>query len=549
VRIESSPIRTGARDLAWIAVPFLAYLALLQLLWFNAPVWDDFEVLDGTVYLMGAHLPAERLAFLFSQHNEHRIVVTRALAWAAAELAGGRVDFRVLTLIGNLALAGLLVLFWAEFRHRVDGWVIAASGFILCQLTYFQGALLSMAAISNIGVIAFAFAALRFSMHPGSANLGWALAFGLLAAGSQGNGLFVLPLAAIGCALRGARHRAWLFAGVAIVTWILYLATYHRPPNHPSVLEALRHPVDAIHLFVVFVGGLAPGVGPATVFGALLLGALGWLVARAFWKEQPAVALWIAFIMLSAAAAAASRVGFGVFHASRYAINSSALTALVFLLLAASRRWTPQSSRNAFLAAAAGSLALSWLVWPDAAANSAQGRLLAKAIPATPDVRSDAYFGVAHPGPHYGIEVLTSAEVRGLYRARPERVFASATRHEPGPPPAATVFGHVDLVQVAGPRVTAVGWTDVTAQAQGRVFVTYGPEAPREARVTATSRSDLAPMAPRLVFGGFRWEAEYTSPEQAARAAQALCLQLEGPGLPARRFAGNNPGCAGTGSR
>jgi hypothetical protein len=551
-RVEFAPVRHEhaaaggrARELAWVAVPVLAYLALLQRLWFNAPMGDDFDaILRGTLDLQDARSLGDWFRALMVQHNEHRIVVTRLVALALAELAGA-IDFRILTLLGNLGLGLIAVLLWAGFRGVTGAPAVGAAAFLLCQMTFYEGALLSMAAISNIGVIAFAFACLFFALRPGRADLAWAILFGLLAAGSQGNGLFALPLAAAGCAAMGSRRRAWVLAVLAAALWVLYLATYQRPPHHPSPLEAFRHPFAAAHLSLVILGSIAPGLRPATVVGTLLVLAIAWLAFRKAWSQHPVAGLWIAFIVLSAAAGAAGRVGFGVFYAPRYAVNSSCLAAVVFLLLAAQGRWTAVAERAAFAAAAVVSLALSWWSWPRAVDYSFQGRLLARGVPAAPSVDSERYFGLMHPDPASAGGVLARSEERGLYRARQVVVHGHDPIVLPGAPGVQRSAGYLDLVQVVGPRVVASGWSDVTAEVPGRVVAAWAPVQPLEAKVSVMARTDVAIRArdPRLLFSGLRWEARYASEEEARRAAGSLCLVVQAPGYPATALTGTEEAC------
>ena len=536
MRLESGSAAARARELAWIALPFLAYLALLRRLWFDAPIGDDFfAILDVTMRLQDARSPGEWLQLLFSQHNEHRIVPTRLAVWLMAEVLG-QVNFRFIALIGNLGLAAILFVLWLEFRDRVGAMLVAAAGFLLCQMTYYEGALLSMAACSNIGVLAFAVASFHFALRPGTGNAAAGLVLGLLATVSQANGLFALPVAAVACAILGPRRRAWVYAAVAIVAWALYMGSYQHPSYHASPLAALGRPVETLHLFVIIVGGLAPGPLLATAFGVVMLATIAWLAFGGFWRRRPAIAACVAFILLSAAAGAVARVGFGVFWASRYAVNSSCLAAIVFLLLAERRTWTAFPARAIVLVAAAiASLSLSWLVWPQAMAYSFRGRLLARPVPDSPQVRlADRYFGVNFPNDDIARDFLSRAEARKLYGPREVPVFGAELRASQAPPFPGRQGGNLDSLEVAGARVVVTGWSDLSATLRGRTFTAHSPETPRASSLTIVGRTDMAVGAgrPDLLFSGFRWEGQYDSEEQARRAASSLCLLVQAPGYP-----------------
>jgi hypothetical protein len=172
-----------------------------------------------------------------------------------------------------------------------------------------------------------------------------------------------------------------------------------------------------VQLFVVIVGSARPGVWPATAFGAALLAALAWLALGGFWRQRPAIALWIAFILLSAAATAAGRVSWGVFWASRYAINSSCLVAVVLPSRATRRDWHRRQAIAAFVAAAAVSLGISWVVWPYApptpSAAACSSRPCRTRPPWSPIRTSACLFRLTGAGP-----VLARAEARNLYNVR-----------------------------------------------------------------------------------------------------------------------------------
>jgi hypothetical protein len=454
----------------------------------------------------------------------------------------GRIDLRMLVLLGNLGLAAILVVLWLQFRDRVGAPLVAAAGFLLCHVTYYEGALMAMSALSNIGVLAFALACFHFAMKRGGANAAAGLAFGLLAAGSLANGLFALPVAAAACALRRQWPRAAAYGLVGLALWPLYMAGYEHPSYHASPLEALNRPLDTAWLFVVTVGGMAKGVWRATAFGAVLLAALAWLALGGFWRRRPAIAAFVAFILLSIAAAAVGRIGFGVFWASRYAVNSSALAAVVFLLVTERRSWTPAAARLAVAAAAMASLLVSWIAWPAASELAFRGRLLAKPLPDSPAMAVEPYVGLNFPNYDIGTGFLARAEARKLYAARGVPVFAAELRASQAAPAPGRQGGALGTIEVAGARVVVTGWTDLTALLRGRVFTAHSPGRARASALAVLGRTDIAVATrrPDLLFSGFRWEGEYESADEARRAAGNLCLLVEAPGHAATALLGND---------
>jgi hypothetical protein len=528
--MNARPAWAGA---LWMALPLAIYLFLLHRLSFNAPVWDDYEaMLDSPMMLMAASSPGQWLQALFMQHNEHRVAYARLVAWAMAQTTG-KIDFPPLVLIGNLAWVGILALLWAEFRAAVAAPLFMAAAFVMLQLGYCEASLLAMAALSNFGVVMFAFACLFFAVRPRPADAALAVLFGMVAAGTQGNGLFALPIAAAAAFFMRRPGRGALFVAVAIALWVPYFWSYARPTNHAPMLLALERPLDVLQLFLVIVGGTVPGPWLPLPLAAAILLALGWLVRHGAWRAHPAAVLWTAFALASAAAAAVGRVGFGVFLAPRYGVYSAFFIAIVLLLLASRAQLRHRGAVLVLVLVAATVSALtSWAAWPVARDYAFRGRLLAEAVPVPPAAVSERYFGVLHPDPNKAVLILAEAGRHGLYR--PPRVPVQPTRVvvadslPPGP-----TGGSIDRVEVSGDRVILKGWSHIPASLAMRVL-TLAPsaETPRQLRVVVHPSPDLAVMTHQaeLLFSGFELEAAYASPGAAARAAPNLCLSAQSPG-------------------
>lgn len=528
---EALRVRSWA-GLAWLAVPFIAYVAVLRTLWFNAPIWDDYDcVLIGTMKLFDAPSFVDWIGLVVDLHNEHRIAVVRLGAWTLASVTG-HIDFRLMVVFGVATVFGMAALIWAEFRKEVPAPLFAAAGFLLFQWSYFEAALMGSAALANLTVVTFSFAALFFAAREGRAAVAATLFFGMLAAGSMANGLFALPIAAAGAAAMRRRNHALLFGAVAIVLWALYLSNYARPGGHPTTLAALFAPISAARLYLLVIGSIVPGIWLPTMAGGLALMVLAWMARRRFWVEHPAVAMWVLFVLASAAAITVGRVGFGVVYASRYGLLSSALAAVLLLSICAlTQPWMVRRMVTAISGSVLLCVGASVLSWPAVTSYSTNAKRLAKAISAAPEVSVQPYFGIYYPVPSQAQAILVAAERRGLYVPRIERVFPAEVRALAALP-VARRGGHLDNVVVKGNRVQVGGWTDIPSIVPQRSFGIFpGEGSPRAGAVATHDRADVAMASrhPNLQFGGFYFELEYASEEVARRAAESMCVVVEAP--------------------
>lgn len=538
----ASPLAT----LLWCTIPMLGYYLVLRHLSFNTPVWDDYDtVLYSVLRLREAGSVGDLLGVLFSQHNDHRIVLTRlaALGGAAAQ---GAVDFRILMYLGNLALLGIFALAWAEYRDAVTAPLFAAAAFLFLQWSYNEASLMASAALPNIGVVFFSLGCLFFARRAGAAAALASLVFGLLAVGSQANGLLALTIAAVVAMRAGRKSHAALLGAAAALSWVLYFWSFTRPEHHPSMLEALAHPVDAAKLFLVVVGSVGHDVRSSIVLGIALLAAIAWLTVRGAWRRHPAAGLWLLFLLLSAAAAASGRVGFGVFYASRYALYSSAILLVVFLsACAVTGPWRPRRVMLALGGCIAFGLGVSWLHWPQVLERSFGGRLLTEVTGAgIPPL--ERYFGMQYTDLVRSARLLNAAGRVGLYRPPALPLNAPSIVVAATGPKIGASSGYVDSVVVSGGRVFVSGWNDLGATLAGRTF-TFFPSGP----VTAARHAAFIPrpdVAQRLrvrelLFSGFRVELDYASEAEARQVAATLCVAVEAPDQPARLLVGSNPAC------
>jgi hypothetical protein len=313
--------------------------------------WDEWLIWTDTLAKLQAG--SLSLADIMLQNNEQRSAIVRLTGlaffpwlrlarWpelcATFAMAGGCVllawrlllrsgwngqDRRPLALFSML---GFSLLQWETFTVGIN------TSVILPALTIWAGACLG----AGEGLL-------------GTGRLFLMALVGLPASFSFANGLFywpcLAPLIALRTAEGGNRRRAALATGTWLcfgaLVWLTYFHGYVKPAHHPSILLAFETPHMLAGYFLTYLGGALAGdrtLQPlALLTGCFVLIALGALML-CLWRTRQkdggerlrSIAPWLcvaAFSLLTAAATAAARGGFGLGQAqeSRYATFSSPL--------------------------------------------------------------------------------------------------------------------------------------------------------------------------------------------------------------------------------
>ena len=147
-----TPSRAG---LAWAAPALALFFLVLARLWFNAPVWDDYDaILDCVMRMKDAASGTQWLAIVVAQHNEHRIAVVRLAAGRSGRRRAYRFPHagprrRPHARSGQPPAPAM-----AEFRDRLAAALLfAAAAFLLLQWSYFEATLMASAALANIALV------------------------------------------------------------------------------------------------------------------------------------------------------------------------------------------------------------------------------------------------------------------------------------------------------------------------------------------------------------------------------------------------------------
>lgn len=331
--VRVSPIVTGLLSLL-LLIPAFVYYQTIDQTAYNFPYEDDFNSALSFIsdYAFGKTGFSERLALIFSQYNEHRIVFDRLVFLADFGLFG-KLDFRHLVLVGNLSLVGIAILFAkAAFPHltiRQKLIYLLPAAYSLFLFHYWELSTWSMAALQNLYVVPFAMLSLYSLPQPRKETFGLASVMAVLAAFTSGNGIFTFMAGAFVLLLLTAYRRLAIWMVLGALTATVYFWGYIRPPYHPDVVDSLvNHTGRAIAYFFTLTGMLAGSGRPrlALAFGVLsllvTLGLLGFLWYKNRFAEHITLIGWLVFLYLTCLSLMATRSGMGVGQATtpRYGI-------------------------------------------------------------------------------------------------------------------------------------------------------------------------------------------------------------------------------------
>lgn len=293
----------------------------------SMPGSDQWSQIDAA--MRGVDLASP--AWLWAQHNEHRMVFTKIFCLIDLKFFRGRQIF-LLSLIFLVQFLELFLLAWSLQRFgrlRGAAWTAGVGLIAFCLFCPSQwenliwgfqvhsGLLMLFATLSITAVLLMRQAALQRQWK----YLAFALLMALAANYTMVNGILLWPLLIVAGLVLGIRPRAlWMIAGVALLNALAYFHGYHRPGQNGNPFDSLRTPGRVVSYFLTFLGS---SWSQENIRVAIVAGALGFagavLTALLLWKLRKissAFSVQMLFLMLfalgTAAITALGRIGFGL---------------------------------------------------------------------------------------------------------------------------------------------------------------------------------------------------------------------------------------------
>jgi hypothetical protein len=330
----------------FVALPAILFYVILFRNALNLPVLDDYDVILGVLnrLVQISNIPARASYFFATQHGEFKLLLLHAVAWLQFYLCG-RIDFRLLSAVGNGFILLLAVLLWKMFLPNRKELALRMALFIpvswlVFQLQYCETLNFATPGLQHVAVLPFSLGALYLLVRGERWAFLCALSSLILAVSADGNGLLVVPVGL----LILARSRKWarigIWSAVAAACIAVYAYRYDvsmsaAEPGH-SVLSVILHfrPDYAIG----FIGGAAGFPfrlrAASLLLGSLLSAFFVWMTWRGYPRRNPAVGYCVLFLLITAAGVAGLRSDFGVANLpSRYAMYSALFLSFAWIAI------------------------------------------------------------------------------------------------------------------------------------------------------------------------------------------------------------------------
>ncbi len=334
-------------------IPIYLYFKNISIYATNIPHWDDYAIINFLKKFNATSSFFEKTELLFAQHNEHRIAFTRLIALLIFWVKGS-FDFRWMIWLGNLALIGILFLFYGFLkRNRLSINYLVPICFLLFQFSLFENSYWGMASVQNFWVILFILIAI------------WQISSGVnpylamfFATFTSGNGLVFLVIIGVIIFLFKRNYSALIkFVLYSLLLLISYFWFYTKLPDNKAISLNLFENLKAVFLLLgSFFDFKIYAALPFRVQNAQIAGILIFILAALIFcskylkKRKLGVANYFnlyfllgafLFVLGTASATSLARLQYGefVFLTSKYRIYSILLVIIIYISILLNYRY------------------------------------------------------------------------------------------------------------------------------------------------------------------------------------------------------------------
>ncbi|GAB3512656.1 hypothetical protein GCM10027442_24170 [Emticicia fontis] len=320
----------------------------------NIPHWDDLAVRNSLADFLTTGSFFQKIKILFAQHNEHRIFLTRVFALLVFTIKG-TLDLKILMLLGNLSLIGILFIFYRlNHRNKLELLALVPISFLLFSSALYENVFWGMASVQNFWVLFLAFLSfylLVFSYGKVSKTYFYlAIVSSFLGVFTSSNGILI-PIIGVAVLLFQKRHRELvIWAGVSVLLLFLYFFQYQSSPDKAAKVDfssptLLLKGVLAVIANAIDVSFITPNkhldLSMATGVIVLIIIALFsfQVLFRKYEINQRNNDLFLlnclVFLGITCAGIAVGRISYGieVLLTSKYKINSVLIFCICYLII------------------------------------------------------------------------------------------------------------------------------------------------------------------------------------------------------------------------
>ena len=405
------------------------------------PFWDTW---DAALSMM-LRLHDGDTTVWWSQHNEHRLILARALIWFDFKFFDGMGYFLVFFNYGLCAISGVIFYCFMEKINYHDNnsknktnrmalyFFLIGSTFLWTQVENFVlGLNCNFFMAQLLPLIAF-YCLARSSVSGSRRDFLIASLFGTLSAGTLASGVVIAPLM-LGyvLVLRQGLARAATLGVISITIMFYYFNGYVTPSEHGYAGSAfIHHPIGVFNYAMMFLGcpfnflvgggrlgklvALNSGIVFTIMFAALVL---RWIYTVEKSPFTAALLLFIAYIGISAVATGGGRLVLGEASAFASRYTTPAIMGWVALLLLlwhrSGDRPATNTRRPVIFFTAIGALMLAYQVQ---ALRNASATLFPREVAALAlslDINDEAAIRKIYPVPHRALMLSRAALPLGL---------------------------------------------------------------------------------------------------------------------------------------
>ena len=319
-------------------IAIATYLFTVHKYAYNMPVGDDYDAVLGFLNRYVQSGSQEKIWFFFSQHNEHRILLTHLISVIDLNLFN-EINFLHLIWLGNLGWFLSIAAFWHfSSREGISSLEFIPAGIMLLSFSHYEMMTWAMTSIQQYYQVFFGVLAMGYMTKNRFAP---SMLFYILAIFTSGGGMSLVPLANLYYLL----HKKWRELGICIAITLIALMTYfvllpYTSPTSSKILQTLMQPQIFIAYAIGFIGGAfnIHELGYASfLVGGLCLILLFSARAKIAYKKYPFL-FWICiYVIITAILAALNRSNEGIQSSgdSRYSEYSLLFLSSTYLMYVA----------------------------------------------------------------------------------------------------------------------------------------------------------------------------------------------------------------------